>query len=116
MKPREINSSVINSSLEQKDVDKEAFLQMLADENIRTLYRLIAEQPRIASELRHITEIPPTTLYRNLTWLLEKGLVRGKQYRQKCYMKVMFYPVIASALITFERGNVKVITKLEPEQ
>lgn len=110
------SSSVINISLQQRDIDKSAILQMLADNQTKSLYILIAEKPRIASELRYIANIPLTSLYRKLTWLLDKGLIRGMTNKQGGYTKITFYTIISKAIIRFENRQIKIDLELEIEQ
>ena len=117
MKGCKEGSAIINMSLQQKELDNDAIIKMLGDEQAKTIYLLISQKPRVASELRKETNIPSTTLYRKLTWLLEKGLVRGMIQQRSHYTKILLYPIIESVVINFSKEKgIKIYTKLVYEQ
>ena len=113
------NSSIINSSLQPKDIDEDALCEMLGNEECRKIYLCIQESPKIARHIMLATNIPNTTLYRKLTWLLDKGLIGGmiqKHSKKRQSDRVLFYPVIKSIKIDFDSTGVKKTIKLEQTQ
>lgn len=103
MKKFKEGSAIINTSLQHYDIDKAAFLEMLGDNQARPLYLLIAEKPSPISELKRRSGIPSTTTYRKITWLLEKGLIRGLVKSKSQYYEILFYTIIKNAVINFSK-------------
>ena len=109
------DSGIINTSIQNNDFDEKAFLEMFGNKRMRAIYQAIADSPKTASQLRGL-DIPNTTLYHYLTWLLQKGLVRGMQRNKEESSKILFFPIIKNAIIEFSPYKIKVIKKTEIEQ
>lgn len=88
------NTSLINSSLAKNNLDTKSILQMIADPDLLSIWQAIRDGKIIAKQIQLKTLIPQTTLYRKLSWLLDKGIVKGVvKHENFCYI-VKFYSVI----------------------
>jgi predicted transcriptional regulator len=50
-------------------------LTVLADEELRNIFNLIKEKPVSANDILRYTNIPHTSFYRKINWMLENKLV-----------------------------------------
>ena len=111
-----IKSSIINDSIESHDLDKRAILTMVGNAQMRDIFMTIKNQPMTASQIIASTKIPQTTAYRKLTWLLKKGLIRGKIIKpliQGASDMVLFYTLIKEFSYEWQSDQVNVIMAVE---
>lgn len=105
-------TSILELSKCEKPLDESAIPKMIATRDLFKIYQAIQQEVTNAKGVMRITGLPQTTVYRKLTWLLQKGIIKGKIRFAGDNNEVQFFPVIHRISIDMNgltKPSVKVI-------
>jgi len=88
------STALVNSSLVNRPLQPKSLLTMIAEPDLFSIGQAIRAGEVTPRGIMVRTNIPQTTLYRKITWLLDNGIIKGiVKYQDNTY-RVKVYSVI----------------------